>query len=92
MTDDLVYFLGFVKIAALVLGGVVALLAYRAYRRTKIAGLQFFAVGLMVITVGTFFVGVLHHVFGVPSVQGMIFESLVTCAGFLVMIYGLYGQ
>jgi len=91
MTDSLIIALGIVKIAALVLGGAVALLAYRAYQRTQFEGLQYFAVGLMVITIGTFFIGVLHHIFGVPSVQGMLFESLIACTGFLVMIYGLYG-
>lgn len=92
MTDSIIILLGIVKIAALVLGGVVSLLAYRAYQRTQIEGLQYFAVGLMVITIGTFLVGVLHHIFGIPSVQGMLFESLIACGGFLVMIYGLYGQ
>jgi len=92
MTDSIIILLGIVKIAALVLGGIVSLLAYRAYQRTQIEGLQYFAVGLMVITIGTFLVGVLHHIFGIPSVQGMLFESLIACGGFLVMIYGLYGQ
>ncbi|UHQ98171.1 MULTISPECIES: hypothetical protein [Halobacteriales] len=92
MTDSIIILLGIVKIAALVLGGVVSLLAYRAYQRTQIEGLQYFAVGLMVITIGTFLVGILHHIFGIPSVQGMLFESLIACGGFLVMIYGLYGQ
>ncbi|WP_128477550.1 DUF7521 family protein [Halorussus pelagicus] len=91
MTDRLILLLGVVKIAALLLGSIVTLLAYRAYQRTKIDGLQYFAVGLLVITVGTFLVGILHHVFGVPSVQGMLFESVIACLGFLVMIYGLYG-
>ncbi|PGF14559.1 MULTISPECIES: DUF7521 family protein [Halobacteriales] len=92
MTDSIIILLGIVKIAALVLGGIVSLLAYRAYQRTQIEGLQYFAVGLMVITIGTFLVGILHHIFGIPSVQGMLFESLIACGGFLVMIYGLYGQ
>lgn len=91
MIPDLVVVLGVVKIAALVLGGVVSLLAYRAYQRTQIEGLQYFAIGLLVITIGTFLVGVFHHLLGVPSVQGMVLESLIVCAGFLVMIYGLYG-
>ncbi|WP_248517933.1 DUF7521 family protein [Salinarchaeum laminariae] len=92
MTDGIIILLGIVKIGALVLGGVVSLLAYRAYQRTQIDGLQYFAVGLLVITIGTFLVGILHHIFGIPSVQGMLFESIIYCAGFLIMIYGLYGQ
>ncbi|RBI59490.1 hypothetical protein DMJ13_23090 [halophilic archaeon] len=91
MIDNLVVLLGVIKIAALVLGGIVSLLAYRAYQRTQIDGLQYFAIGLIVITIGTFLVGVLHHLLGVPSVQGMLFESLIVCTGFLIMIYGLYG-
>lgn len=92
MIDDLVLLVGLVKILALLLGSVVTLLAYRAYQRTQIEGLQYFAMGLLVITIGTVLVGILHHVFHVPSIQGMLFESLVACTGFLVMIYGLYGQ
>ncbi|WP_254525335.1 DUF7521 family protein [Natrinema caseinilyticum] len=91
MIDDLVVLLGVIKTVALVLGGIVSLLAYRAYRRTQIDGLQYFAVGLIVITIGTFLIGVLHHLLGVPSVQGMLFESLLLCIGFLIMIHGLYG-
>lgn len=92
MTDAVIVLLGAVKIGALVLGGIVSLLAYRAYERTQLEGLQYFAVGLLVITIGAFLVGVLHHIFGIPSVQGMLFESLVACGGFLIMIYGLYGH
>lgn len=92
MTSALVVVLGIVKVAALVLGGIVTLLAYRAYRRTNIDGLQYFSFGLLVITIGTFLIGVLHHIFGVPVVPGMLLESLILCAGFGIMIYGLYGQ
>lgn len=89
MTLDLV-FLGVVKVTTLVLGGVVSLMAFRAYNRTRIAGLQFFAIGLAVITLGTGLVGVFHHVGGASTVVGMTLESLIVSAGFVVMIYGLY--
>ena len=79
-----------VKIAALVLGGIVSLMAYRAYNRTQIAGLQYFAVGLAVITLGTFLVGVFHHLGGASVTLGMVLESVIICAGFGVMIFGLY--
>ncbi|AFK20181.1 hypothetical protein E6P09_14285 [Haloferax mediterranei ATCC 33500] len=79
-----------VKIAALVLGGVVSLMAYRAYNRTRIAGLQYFAVGLAVITLGTALVGVFHHLGGASTTEGMLFESVIICLGFVVMIFGLY--
>ncbi|WP_049972756.1 DUF7521 family protein [Haladaptatus cibarius] len=81
--------LGVVKIATLVLGGIVSLMAYRAYNRTRIAGLQFFAIGLTVITLGTFLVGVFHHIGGASVIIGMTLESVIISIGFIVMIYGL---
>jgi len=81
--------LGVVKITALVLGGIVSLMAYRAYNRSRIAGLQFFAMGLAVITLGTFLVGVFHHIGGASTVTGMTLESVIISIGFVVMIYGL---
>lgn len=92
MMDYLTSLLVIVKIAVLILGSIVALLAYRAYRRTGIDGLQYFAVGLSVITLGTFLVGFFHHIVGIPLVSGMLLESLIVCAGFVVIMFGLYGQ
>lgn len=90
--DILTALLLVVKLAALVLGGIVALLAYRAYRKTQMDGLQYFAVGLAVITIGTVLVGFFHHIVGISLTAGMLVESLILCAGFVVMIVGLYGQ
>nr|WP_216086536.1 hypothetical protein [Halovivax ruber] len=81
-----------VKVGLLVLGSTVALLAYRAYRQTGMDGLQYFAVGLLVITVGTTLVGFLHHIVGIGLTAGLLVESLLIGAGFLVMIYALYGR
>lgn len=92
MIDTLQSLLVLVKIAILVLGSLVALLAYRAYLRTRIEGLQYFSVGLLIITLGTFLVGILHHVVGVSSTVGILLESFLICAGFVVMIYALYGR
>lgn len=79
-----------VKMTALILGGVVSLMAYRAYSRTRIAGLQYFAVGLTIITLGTFLVGVFHHIVGASVTIGMLLESVILSIGFVVMIVGLY--
>jgi uncharacterized membrane protein len=88
--EPLVALLLVVKLAALVLGGVVSLMAYRAYDRTRIAGLQYFAMGLAVITLGTVLVGAFHHLGGASITLGMVLESVIICAGFVVMIFGLY--
>lgn len=78
------------KVLLLVLGSVVAVLAYRAYLRTRIEGLQYFAVGLLIITIGTVLVGALHHLAGVSLLAGVLLETLLICAGFLVILYALY--
>lgn len=81
-----------VKIAALVLGGIVSVLAYRAYERTRIPGLQYFAAGLAVITLGTVLAGAFHHLGGASVTAGLLLESVIICAGFAVMIVGLYNR
>ncbi|RRJ31397.1 DUF7521 family protein [Halocatena pleomorpha] len=88
--DLLVGLLLIVKLTALTLGGIVSLMAYRAYSRTRIAGLQYFAVGLAIITLGTFLVGVFHHIGGASVTIGMLLESVIISVGFIVMIVGLY--
>lgn len=92
MIDTITTLLVVAKILALILGSIVALLAYRAYLRTKIDGLQYFAVGLSIITAGTVLVGIFHHVIGLRSTVGMFIESLIILIGFVVMIVGLYRQ
>ncbi len=90
MMDPLTLALVFAKLLALVLGSVVALLAYRAYRRTGLSGLKYFALGLSIITAGTVLVGIFHHLLGVSVRLGMVIESLILSIGFVVMIAGLY--
>lgn len=90
--DALTASLVVVKIAVLVLGSIVAVLAYRGYKRTGMDGLLSFAVGLSIITIGTVLVGFFHHVIGVATTLGLLVESLIIGAGFVVMIFGLYGQ
>lgn len=80
------------KTLVLVLGSIVAVLAYRAYRRTKIEGLRYFAIGLLIITVGTVLVGAIHHFAGVSVMMGVLLETLFISVGFIVMIYALYGK
>lgn len=92
MIDTITTLLVGAKILALILGSIVALLAYRAYLRTKIDGLQYFAIGLSIITAGTVLVGIFHHIIGLQATLGMLIESLIISVGFIVIILGLYGR
>lgn len=74
----------------LVCGGLVTLLATRAYRRTGSRALGTLAVGLGFITVGALIAGVLHQLFGVDFATGVSIQSAFTAVGFTVMAYSLY--
>lgn len=56
--------------------------------RTHIVGLQYFAVGVAVITLGRFLVGAFHH--STALLSPVLFESVIICAGFGVVTVGLY--
>lgn len=88
--DFIILLLVVAKIIALVLGGIVSVLAYRAYKQTRISGLQYFAAGLAVITIGTVLVGAFHHLGGASITTGMLLETVIIAAGFAVMVVGLY--
>lgn len=73
----------------LLLGGMVTVLAYRAYRRTLVSGLGALALGIGLITVGTAVGGVLYLVFEMRLIAGIIVQNLGVSLGFSVIIYSL---
>jgi uncharacterized membrane protein YeaQ/YmgE (transglycosylase-associated protein family) len=76
----------------LICGGLVTLLAARAYRRTGATALGALAAGLGFITVGALVAGVLHQLFDVGFAAGVSVQSLFTAAGFAIMAYSLYAN
>jgi drug/metabolite transporter (DMT)-like permease len=78
------------KILALVLGGLITYLAFKAYRKTGARSLGALSLGFGIITAGTFLAGVVNQVFGASFQTSQLIESALIAVGFLVIVYSLY--
>lgn len=76
----------------LVCGGLVTMLAARAYRRTGSRPLGALALGLAFVTVGALIAGALHQILGVDFETGISVQSTFTAVGFAIMAYSLYAN
>ncbi|MFC6719681.1 hypothetical protein ACFQGT_13160 [Natrialbaceae archaeon GCM10025810] len=77
--------------ATLITGGAVALLSFRAYRRTGAPPLRAVAVGFGFIIVGSI-LGGLAHLLGGDVALGVSLQSSFTAGGFAVLLYSLYAE
>ncbi len=73
----------------LVVGGLIVLLAHRAFRRTGSSPLRAVAVGFGFIVTGSL-LGGLVHLLGENVTLGVAVQSSFTAGGFLVLWYSLY--
>lgn len=90
MNDTTVVLLIATKTVTLILGALITFLAYRAFRRQGEPALRALMVGFGLVTVGSAVGGALYHVGDVAFAVGVSIESLVTAAGFAVLVYSLY--
>ncbi|EMA40898.1 DUF7521 family protein [Halobiforma nitratireducens] len=77
--------------ATLVLGGAVATLAYRAFRRTGSRALRAVTAGFGFIVAGSGIAGLAHLVGGSVGL-GVAIQSSFTAGGFAVLLYSLYTE
>ncbi|MEY7850427.1 hypothetical protein AB7C87_14665 [Natrarchaeobius sp. A-rgal3] len=82
--------LAVVKTLVLVVGSVITFFAYRAYKRTRQPALGYLATGFGLVTLGLVLAGMLYEILNVPLRLGLLLESLLMLAGFLVIAYSLY--
>ena len=78
------------KTVTLILGALITFLAYRAFRRQGAPALKALMIGFGLVTVGSVLGGALYHAADVGFALGVGIESLVTAAGFGVLVYSLY--
>lgn len=78
------------KTLTLVLGGLITYFAFKAYRRTGERALGYLAVGFGIITFGTFLAGVVDQLLDADILTGLLIESALITAGFIVIVYSLY--
>ncbi|EMA31154.1 DUF7521 family protein [Halobiforma nitratireducens] len=84
--------LAVVKTLVLIVGGVITYFAYKAYRRTRQQALGLLALGFGLVTLGLVLAGMLYELLGVSLPLGILLESLLVLAGFIVIAYSLYVQ
>lgn len=75
--------------ATLVAGGLIAVLAYRAFCRTRSPSLRALAAGFGLVAAGSILGGLLYVV-GEEPVLGATVQSSFTALGFLAFCYSLY--
>lgn len=88
--SDLTLVIAVVKTVGLVLGGFITYLAVKAARRTGSASMRAFAVGFGVITFGAVVGGGVDQFTGFDLEFGVLLQSILTAAGFLVLAWSLY--
>ncbi|PCR92297.1 DUF7521 family protein [Natrinema ejinorense] len=81
-----------VKTLVLVVGGFITYFAFKAYRRTRQRSLGYLAAGFGLVTLGLVLAGMLYELLDVLLITGILLESLLVLAGFLVIAYSLYVQ
>lgn len=77
--------------ATLLTGGAVALLAFRAYKRTGAAPLRALSIGFSCIIVGSI-LGGFAHLYGGDVTLGVAIQSTFTAFGFAILLYSLYAE
>ena len=77
------------KTLTLLLGGLVALLAAKAARRTGDRGLGLLALGFAVVTLGSLAAGVVDQALAVPASRALAVESGLTTIGFAIVAASL---
>lgn len=78
------------KTITLVLGLTITYLSYKAFRRSGSAALRSLTVGFGLVTFGALLAGVADQVIGLQTDFALVVESVLTAAGFAVIVYSLY--
>lgn len=77
--------------ATFLTGGAVAMLAFRAYRRTNAPALRAVTIGFCCIIVGSVLGGLAHYIEGDVAL-GVAVQSSFTAFGFAILLYSLYAE
>lgn len=78
------------KTATLLLGGLITLFSFRAYRRTGALALRALATGFAFVTLGSLVGGVIDLLTDVGLLNGVLVQSVLTAIGFGIITYSLY--
>ena len=88
MVDLLTGFVIVLRLMVFILGGAVVLIALQAYRRTRKSFMFLVALGLVLITIGSFVEGIFFEFTGRTNPAHAL-ESTLAVIGFLVILYAI---
>jgi hypothetical protein len=74
-----------------ILGAVIVLVSSRAYRRERSKSLLAMSVGFTIIVAGSMIEEVSIELLHYPLIEAHILENVAEAAGFLVLVYSIYG-
>lgn len=90
MTLQITAVITVIKTLNLLLGGLITLYSYRAYRRTESAALLALAIGFGVITFGALTAGIIDQILMLSEESALVVEGSFTTIGFGIILYSLY--
>lgn len=80
------------KLVTVLLGVLIAVQAYRGYRRHGSWPMRYLAVGFLIISVGSVVEGVLYEEVGLDLVTAGAVQASIVALGMLVILYSLYAK
>lgn len=89
MIPEMIWYVRVMEVIALGLGGLIAYLAYRAYRRGGGKAFLLSAMGFTLITTSSFIEGFLYEFLKYTLLETHIVRSTVVVAGFLLLVYSI---
>jgi hypothetical protein len=87
--SELLWLVRIAELVALLLGGGIALTAYRAYRRNRDGALLLAALGFTLLFLGAISEGVLFELAGYGLLESRAVRSWATAVGFLVIFVAI---
>lgn len=80
------------KSISAVLGGLITLYAYKAYRRTNASPLRWLSLGFATVTLGVVLGGFIDQLLLMTREWALVMESSLAVVGFVVILYSLYAK
>lgn len=80
-----------IKVTVVILGALIVYLSGRAFLRNGSRSMLFLAIGFALITMGSVLAGVLFEFLGYTLLEVVTIEASVMLAGFISIIYSIYG-
>lgn len=88
---DLVWVLRAIEGIVLVIGAAIAILSFRAYRRTRAPNLAFLGAGFGLVTVAAVAAGILYELTTHDLLTAWIVSTGFDAIGFLLILYSILG-